>query len=161
MKIMKKLNPKNMKGKVLREQFILNALNIIIAFIFSFALVLYIISINFNLNNFKEYATNMLFLLIFIVPFAILGLLQKYIFGKILLILTNDKLYFFDAFVENKKTNGCINYDEIVDLQYIPSKVGTVSGRPSQIAIKGEDFCVTVPVAEKSHIKIIKQYMSK
>ncbi len=102
--------------------------------------------------------------MIFTIPFAILGLLQKYIFGKKLLVLTENELYFFDAFVENKKTqktNGCINYNEMVDLQYIPSKVGTVSGRPSQIAIKGEDFCVIVPVAEKSHIKFIKQYISK
>ncbi len=62
MKIIRELNTKDIKGKVLREQFILNALNIIIAFIFSLALVLYIISICFNLNNFKEYSTNMFFL---------------------------------------------------------------------------------------------------
>ena len=151
----KNLVVKNIDGKKIREQYFDGLL--IGVSIFA---ICYTIFSFFNIENFKSNFINIVIVVACFCPFILLAIFNRFVFGKILCILTDNKLYYFNA--ETKinsrynKTNGYMQYNEINNVEYIPSSAG-ITGRTSQVVISGENFEIKIFNANRSLVKEIKK----
>ena len=148
-----KINAKQVKGKRIREQYLDGLL-----WGLPFGIVLILLLSLFDIENFIERVKDVFILVLCFLPVIIFVILNKICIGKIICTLTDDKIYYFNAFTKIKKrndrTNGYIYYSEIKDMVYVPSNLG-IHGSPSQVEIYGQDFKITIVNANKSLIKKI------
>lgn len=148
-----KIKAKQIKGKKIREQYLDGLL-----WGLPFGIVLILLLSLFDIENFIERVKDVFILVLCFLPVLIFVILNKICIGKIICTLTDDKIYYFNAFTKIKKrndqTNGYIYYSEIRDMVYVPSSIG-IHGSPSQIEIYGQDFKITIVNANKSLIKRI------
>lgn len=147
------IKAKQIKGKKIREQY-LDGLLWGLPF---GAIVILLLSL-YDIQNFVEKIKDVFILILCFLPVLIFVLLNKICIGKIICILTDDKIYYFNAFTkikkQNNRTNGYVYYSEIDDIIYVPSNLG-IHGSPSQVEIYGQDFKITIVNANKSLIKKI------
>lgn len=148
-----KIKAKQVKGKRIREQYLDGLL-----WGLPFGIVLILLLSLFDIENFIERVKDVFILVLCFLPVIIFVILNKICIGKIICTLTDDKIYYFNAFTKIKKrndrTNGYIYYSEIKDMVYVPSNLG-IHGSPSQAEIYGQDFKITIVNTNKSLIKKI------
>lgn len=148
-----KIKAKQVKGKRIREQYLDGLL-----WGLPFGIVLILLLSLFDIENFIERVKDVFILVLCFLPVIIFVILNKICIGKIICTLTDDKIYYFNAFTKIKKrndrTNGYIYYSEIKDMVYVPSNLG-IHGSPSQVEIYGQDFKITIVNTNKSLIKKI------
>ena len=148
-----KIKAKQVKGKRIREQYLDGLL-----WGLPFGIVLILLLSLFDIENFTERVKDVFILVLCFLPVIIFVILNKICIGKIICTLTDDKIYYFNAFTKIKKrndrTNGYIYYSEIKDMVYVPSNLG-IHGSPSQVEIYGQDFKITIVNTNKSLIKKI------
>lgn len=148
-----KIKAKQVKGKRIREQYLDGLL-----WGLPFGIVLILLLSLFDIENFIERVKDVFILVLCFLPVIIFVILNKICIGKIICTLTDDKIYYFNAFTKLKKrndrTNGYIYYSEIKDMVYVPSNLG-IHGSPSQVEIYGQDFKIIIVNANKSLIKKI------
>lgn len=153
------IKAKQIKGKKIREQY-LDGLLWGLPF---GAIVILLLSL-YDIQNFVEKIKDVFILILCFLPVLIFVLLNKICIGKIICILTDDKIYYFNAFTkikkQNNRTNGYVYYSEIDDIIYVPSNLG-IHGSPSQVEIYGQDFKITIVNANKSLIKKINIRMKE
>lgn len=153
------IKAKHIKGKKIREQY-LDGLLWGLPF---GAIVILLLSL-YDIQNFVEKIKDVFILILCFLPVLIFVLLNKICIGKIICILTDDKIYYFNAFTkikkQNNRTNGYVYYSEIDDIIYVPSNLG-IHGSPSQVEIYGQDFKITIVNANKSLIKKINIRMKE
>ncbi|MBQ9107057.1 MAG: hypothetical protein IJY56_04110 [Clostridia bacterium] len=152
----KNLVAKDIDGKKIREQYfdaILVGLFIVVAGYTIYSL--------FDIKNFLDNLLNSGILITCFSPFILLAILNKFVFGKILCVLSEDKLYYFSAETRinsrHNKTNGYLEYNEIKNVEYIPSRLGVGAKRLSRVIISGENFEITVWNANRSLVKEINK----
>ncbi len=151
----KNLAAKDIDGKKIREQYF----DGLILGVFIFA-ICYTIWCLFDIKNLQNNFINIVISVICFSPFVLLAVLNRFLFGKILCVLAEDKLYYFTAETRinsrHNKTNGHIEYDEIKNVEYIPSSAG-ITGRTSQVVILGENFEIKIFNANRSLVKEINK----
>ena len=151
----KNLVAKDIDGKKIREQYFDGLL--IGVFIFA---ICYIIWCLFDIKNFQNNFMNMVIVVTCFSPFILLAILNRFVFGKILCVLAEDKLYYFNAETRinsrHNRTNGCMEYNEIKNVEYIPSSAG-ITGRTSQVVISGENFEIKIFNTNRSLVKEINK----
>ena len=152
----KNLVVRDIDGKKIREQYFDGIL--IGLFI---AILGYTIWSLFDIKNFFDNLLNIGVLITGFSPFIVLAILNRFVFGKILCVLSKDKLYYFGAETRinsrHNKTNGYIEYDEIESVEYIPSRLGAGAKQISRVIISGETFEITVWNANRSLVKEINK----
>lgn len=148
-----KIKAKQIKGMKIREQYLDGLL-----WGLPFGIVLILLLSLFDIESFIERVKDVFILVLCFLPVLIFVILNKICIGKIICTLTDDKIYYFNAFTKIKKrndrTNGYVYYSEIRDMVYVPSNLG-IHGSPSQVEIYGQDFKITIVNANKSLIKRI------
>ena len=151
----KNLVAKDIDGKKIREQYFDGLL--IGLCIFAICYTIFCLS---DIENFKN---NFLIIVIVVAcfsPFILLAILNRFAFGKILCVLAENKLYYFNAEIRknsrHNKTNGYIEYVEIKNVEYIPSSAG-ITGSTSQVVISGENFEIKIFNANRSLVKEINK----
>ncbi|MGN0452003.1 MAG: hypothetical protein ACI4FN_07835 [Acutalibacteraceae bacterium] len=152
----KKLISKDIDGKKIREQYfdgILIGLFIVVT--------CYTICSLFDFKNFFDNLLNSVILITCFSPFILLAIFNKFAFGKILCVLSKDKLYYFNAETRinsrHNKTNGYIEYTEIENVEYIPCTLGVGAKRFSRVIISGGNFEITIWNANRSLVKEINR----
>lgn len=152
-----KLNPKDIDGKKIREQYF----DGIVIGIFVGA-IFFTIYYLFDIENFVKNIVNIFILLTACIPFIILSILNRVCIGKVVCVLAEDRLYYFNAFtrikLKNEKTNGYVNYSEIKNIEYVSSSSG-VMAKTSQVIISGEDFNITICNANRSLVRRIEKLL--
>ena len=152
----KNLVAKDIDGKKIREQYF----DGIIIGVLIFA-VCYTIWCFLDIKNFQNNFINIIIVVTCFSPFILLAILNKFVFGKILCVLSEDKLYYFSAETRinsrHNKTNGYIEYDEINNIEYIPPRLGVGAKRFSRVIISGENFEITVWNANRSLVREINK----
>lgn len=146
---------KDIDGKKIREQYfdgILIGVSVIA--------ICYTIFSFFNVENYKSNFINIVIVVTCFSPFILLAILNRFAFGKILCVLAKNKLYYFNAETRinsrHNKTNGCMEYNEIKNVEYIPSSAG-ITGRTSQVVISGENFEIKIFNTNRSLVKEINK----
>lgn len=144
---------KEIEGKKIREQYFDGIVIGALIGIFIATTSLFI-----DLNNF----VTICILIIVFSPFMLLAVLNRFLFGKILCVFTEDKLYYFDAEISknsrHNKTNGYVEYNEIKKVEYIPSPFFGGRDRPARrLIISGEKFEITIYYANRSLVKEINK----
>lgn len=151
----KNLVAKDIDGKKIREQYF----DGILIGVSLFAICYTIFSF-FNVENFKSNFINIVIVVTCFSPFILLAILNRFAFGKILCVLAKNKLYYFNAETRinsrHNKTNGCMEYNEIKNVEYIPSSAG-ITGRTSQVVISGENFEIKIFNTNRSLVKEINK----
>ena len=149
----KNLVAKDIEGKKIREQYFDGFLiGIIIALL---------ISCLFDIKSFLNNLSLFGIIIICFSPFILFAILNKFAFGKILCVLTEDKLYYFGAETRinsrHNKTNGYLEYNEIENVKYISKPLfgGRFSHR--RVIISGENFEITIWYANRSLVKEINK----
>ncbi len=149
------LTAKDIDGKKIREQYfdgLLMGMFIVVVCCTIWSL--------FDIVNFIDTFENTVIIIICFSPFILLAILNRFVFGKILCVLSEDKLYYFNAETrmnsQYERTNGYVEYSKIEEVKYIPSTVG-VMGRTSKVIILGEDFEISVFNANRSLVKEINK----
>lgn len=154
-----KIKAKQVKGKKIREQYIDGLL-----WGLPFGVTLILLISLFDIENFIERVKDVFILVLCFLPVIIFVILNKICIGKIMCTLTDDRIYYFNAFTkikkQNNRTNGYVYYSEIDDIIYVPSNLG-IHGSPSQVEIYGQDFKITIVNANKSLIKKINIRMKE
>ena len=152
----KNLVAKDIDGKKIREQYF-DSLNIGLC-IFA---ICYTIFCLFDIENFKNNFLNILIVFTCFSPFILLAILNRLVFGKILCVLTEEKLYYFSAETRinsrHNKTNGYLEYNEIKNVEYIPSRLGVGAKQLSRVIISGENFEITVWNVNRNLVKEINK----
>lgn len=152
----KNLIAKDIDGKKIREQYFDGLL--IGLCIFAFCYTIFCL---FDIENFKNNFLNIVIVITCFSPFILLAILNRFVFGKILCVLTEEKIYYFSAETRtnsrHNKTNGYIAYDEIETVEYIPPRLGAGSKQLSRVIISGENFEITVWNANRSLVKEINK----
>ena len=147
-----KLIAKDIDGKRIREQYFDGILIGFFVFI-----VCYIVWSVFDTKNFIDNLYNAVILFICFSSLILLSILNRFVFGNILCILSEDKLYYFNAetIVNSKhnKTNGYIEYKDIEKVQYISSSIRQLS----RVIISGANFEITVLNANRNLVKEINK----
>lgn len=144
---------KDIDGKKIREQYFDGiVMGLVIAI-----LICCLFDIKSFLNNLLDFGI----IIICFSPFILLAILNKCVFGKILCVLTEDKIYYFGAEIRmnsrHNKTNGYLEYNEIENVKYISKPLfgGRFSRR--RVIISGENFEITVWDANRSLVKEINK----
>ena len=149
------LNPKDIVGKKIREQYF-DGIVIGILIVVIFFAIYYL----FDIENFAKNIVNIFILLVACIPFIILSILNRVCIGKVVCVLSEDKLYYFNAFTriksKNEKTNGFVKYSEIKNIEYVSSSPGIMT-KTSQVIISGDDFNITICNANRSLVKRINK----
>lgn len=139
----KNLVAKDIDGKKIREQYFDGLL--IGIFI---GTICYTIWCLFDIENFYNNFINIAIVITCFSPFILLAILNRFVFGKILCVLAEDKLYYFSAETRinsrQNKTSGYLEYNLIESVKYIPSSLGVGAKRNSRVIISGENFEITV-----------------
>ena len=152
----KNLVAKDIDGKKIREQYF----DGLIIGLCIFA-ICYIIFCLFDIENFKNNFLNMVIVITCFSPFILLAIFNRFVFGKILCVLNEEKIYYFSAETRinsrHNKTSGYIEYDEIETVEYIPPRLGVGAKRLSRVIISGENFEITVWNANRSLVKEINK----
>lgn len=150
----KNLVAKDIDGKKMREQYFDGLLIGVSVFA-----ICYTIWCLFDIENIQNNFINIVILVTCFLPFIFLSILNKFAFGKILCVLADDKLYYFSAETRinsrYSKTNGYMEYNEIINVKFIPSRLGVK--RISRVIILGENFEITVWNASRSLVKEINK----
>ncbi len=150
-----KLSLKDIVGKKIREQYF-DGIVIGILIVVIFFTIYYL----FDIENFAKNIVNIFILLVACIPFIILSILNRVCIGKVVCVLSEDKLYYFNAFTriksKNEKTNGFVKYSEIKNIEYVSSSPG-IMAKTSQVIISGDDFKITICNANRSLVKRINK----
>ena len=150
-----KLSLKDIVGKKIREQYF-DGIVIGILIVVIFFTIYYL----FDIENFAKNIVNIFILLVACIPFIILSILNRVCIGKVVCVLSEDKLYYFNAFTriksKNEKTNGFVKYSEIKNIEYVSSSPG-IMAKTSQVIISGDDFNITICNANRSLVKRINK----
>ena len=152
----KNLVAKDIDGKKIREQ----CFDGLIIGVLIFA-ICYTVWCLFNIKNFQNNFMNIVIVVTCFSPFILLAILNRFVFGKILCVLSEEKMYYFSAETRinsrHNKTNGYLEYNEIENVEFIPSSLGAGAKRSSRIIISGKNFEITVWNANRSLVKKINK----
>lgn len=81
-------------------------------------------------------------------PLYLLAILNKFCIGEIICILAEDRLYYFDALVENRekkeRTNGYIYYSNIKNIELAPGELKLLFFKLSVIVVHSDGFKLTI-----------------
>lgn len=150
MRVTQNIKAKEIKGKRFRSQFILNVVLFILAVSLLFSV--YYCAIG------KEEIDEVFLVFVLGTPYVLIGVLQKYVFGKLLFIISDDRLYFFDAYVKQKSKTyrGCgyVDFKDITEVEYEPSVPG-FTGRQSEVVVHGDEFTIRICRGERAHKRVI------
>ena len=152
----KNLVAKDIDGKKIREQYfdgwVIGAL---------IGILFYTMVYLFDIENFHNNFINIVIAFTCFSPFMLLAVLNRFLFGKILCVLTEDKLYYFNAAIRKNsklnKTNGYLDYNEIETVEYISAWCDSGPRRVSKVIISGENFEITVWNANRSLVREINK----
>jgi len=165
--IHKNLRHRDVKGKKIRESDVIVGL-----YIYLFLLILVPIYSFFTVD-WETIKVLLCIYLPFILFFASIILLT-HLFNKVVCVLTEDKLYFFNqsATIINRSTgkikeyvcDGSVDYADIKQTEFIPAvKRGIIKRREiiaKHVIIKGTDFKIEIINAGKGLIKNIQKFSS-
>ena len=105
------IKAKQIKGKKIREQYLDGLL-----WGLPFGVTLILLISLFDIENFIERVKDVFILVLCFLPVIIFVILNKICIGKIICTLTDDRIYYFNAFTkikkQNNRTNGYVYYSK-------------------------------------------------
>lgn len=146
------LKPRDVRGKKIKKDHILE----IYVFMITLMLITNVLLNAVNFENFSKFYTDTYTMAIscFVAlsPLLVLGLLQKFIFGKVICILASDRFYFFKADIVTEKTthrtNGYVDYTDIKEVEFQSERTGKHT--KNLITLHCDGFSIEIKETKKS-----------